>query len=83
MSGALGQLSSFCREGIFLGVQAKSGESVVSDGSGVWKTRRFLGTSSSRPKTWRTMATRPSALGVSRSCGGRRGKHTRLSAESA
>ena len=39
VSGALCKLSSSWREEIFVGVQAKSGESVVSDGSGVWKTR--------------------------------------------
>ena len=38
-SGALGKLSSSWRNGVFLGVKGKSGELVVSDGKGVWKTR--------------------------------------------
>ena len=39
VSGALGKLSSSWREGVFLGVKGKSGELVVSDGNGIWKTR--------------------------------------------
>ena len=37
--GALGKLSSLWEDGVFLGVRGKSGELVVGDRHGVWKTR--------------------------------------------
>jgi hypothetical protein len=37
--GALGKLSSSWRHGVFLGIRGKSGEIIVADGEGVWKTR--------------------------------------------
>ena len=37
--GALGKLSSTWRVGVYLGVRGKSGELVVADRTGVWRTR--------------------------------------------
>ena len=37
--GALGKLSVAWEDGIFLGVRGRSGELIVADGKGVWKTR--------------------------------------------
>jgi hypothetical protein len=37
--GALGKLASTWRSGVFLGVRAKSGELIISDKSGVYRTR--------------------------------------------
>ena len=39
VGGALGKLTSLWEDGIFLGVMGKSGELIVGDGKGVWKTR--------------------------------------------
>ena len=36
---ALGKLTSLCEDGIFLGVMGNSGELIVGDGKGLWKTR--------------------------------------------
>ena len=36
---ALGKLTSLWEDGIFLGVMGKSGELILGDGKGVWKTR--------------------------------------------
>ena len=38
-SSALGKLSASWRDGVYLGVKGKSGEIIVSDADGVWKTR--------------------------------------------
>ena len=40
VGGALGKLTSLWVDGIFLGVMGKSGELIVRDGKGVWKTRQ-------------------------------------------
>ena len=37
--GALGKLSSSWQHAVYLGVSGKSGEIIVTDGKGVWKTR--------------------------------------------
>ena len=37
--GALGKLSSVWKHGVYLGVKGKSGEIVVTDEQGVFKTR--------------------------------------------
>ena len=39
LGGALGKLTSLWEDGIFLGIMGKSGELVIGDGKGVWKTR--------------------------------------------
>ena len=39
VGGALGKLSSTWDDGIYLGVRGRSGEMIVADGKGVWKTR--------------------------------------------
>ena len=51
-SGALGKLSSSWRQGVYLGVRGKSGEIIVADDQGVWKTR----TVQRRPKDERWSA---------------------------
>jgi hypothetical protein len=39
IGGALGKLTSLWEDGIYLGVVGKSGEFMVGDGRGIWKTR--------------------------------------------
>ena len=39
VGGALGKLTCMWEDGIFLGIMGKSGELIIGDGKGVWKTR--------------------------------------------
>ena len=39
VGGALAKMTSLWEDGVYLGVTVKSGEMIVGDGSGVWKTR--------------------------------------------
>lgn len=39
LGGALAKLTSMWEDGVYLGVKGKSGEIIVGDPSGVWKTR--------------------------------------------
>jgi len=39
IGGALGKLSLLWEDGIYLGIMGKSGEMIIGDGKGVWKTR--------------------------------------------
>ena len=39
VGGALGKLSSMWEDGVFLGVKGKTGEFIIGDEKGVWKTR--------------------------------------------
>ena len=39
VGGALGKLTSLWEEGVFLGIKGRTGELVVGDARGVWKTR--------------------------------------------
>ena len=39
VGGALGKLSVMWGDGVFLGVKGKTGEFIIGDSAGVWKTR--------------------------------------------
>ena len=39
IGGALGKLTTLWEDGVYLGIMGKSGEIIIGDGKGVWKTR--------------------------------------------